>query len=101
MLVVTVLHLVVTVLHYMFSAYMAIFRCVRYFCFHIPEGICFVVFVAFSCMWLHYARFHLWGRLNMRYYYLLLFMLFFVLLYTCFLLTYVFADIFIRYVNFV
>jgi hypothetical protein len=32
----TVFHLVVTVLHYM-----AIFRCVEYFYFHIPEGIIF------------------------------------------------------------
>jgi hypothetical protein len=28
------------------SAYMAIFRCVGCFYFHIPEGICFAAFVA-------------------------------------------------------
>jgi hypothetical protein len=27
--------------------------------YYIPEGICFAAFVAFSCTWLHYARFHL------------------------------------------
>jgi hypothetical protein len=26
--------------------------------FYIPEGICFAPFVAFSCTWLYYARFH-------------------------------------------
>jgi hypothetical protein len=45
------------------------------FYFYIPEGICFAVFVAFSCTWLYLARFHLWGGLNMTYYYLLLLML--------------------------
>jgi hypothetical protein len=29
------------------------------FYFYIPEGICFAAFVALSCTWLHYARFHL------------------------------------------
>jgi hypothetical protein len=29
------------------------------FYFYIPEGICFTAFVALSCTWLHYARFHL------------------------------------------
>jgi hypothetical protein len=26
--------------------------------FRIPEGICFA---GFTCTWLHFARFHLWG----------------------------------------
>jgi hypothetical protein len=50
------------------SAYMAIFMCVGCFYFRIPEGICFVVF---TCTWLHFARFHLWGWLHIRYYLLL------------------------------
>jgi hypothetical protein len=29
------------------------------FYFYIPEGICFAAFVAFSCTWLHFARFQL------------------------------------------
>jgi hypothetical protein len=29
------------------------------FYFYIPEEICFAVFVAFSCTWLYFARFHL------------------------------------------
>jgi hypothetical protein len=29
------------------------------FYFYIPEGICFAAFIALSCTWLHYARFHL------------------------------------------
>jgi hypothetical protein len=45
------------------SAYMAIFRCVGYFYFHIAEGICFAGFCLF-CTWSHFARFHLWGGLN-------------------------------------
>jgi hypothetical protein len=34
---------------------MAIFKCVGYFYFHIPEGICFT---GFFCMWSHFKRFH-------------------------------------------
>jgi hypothetical protein len=41
------------------------------FYFYIPEGICFAVFVEFSCTWLYFAHFYLWGGLNMMYYYLL------------------------------
>jgi hypothetical protein len=51
------------------SAYMAIFRRVGCFYFHIPEGICFA---GFTCTWLPFARFHLWGGLNMRYYFLIM-----------------------------
>jgi hypothetical protein len=29
------------------------------FYFYIPEGICLAAFVALSCTWLQYARFHL------------------------------------------
>jgi hypothetical protein len=65
------------------SAYMAIFKCVGCFYFHIPERICFA---GFTCMRLPFARFHLWGGLNMRYYfdimgyYHLLLLCYFVLL---------------------
>jgi hypothetical protein len=80
MLVITVLHLVSSfTLHV--SAYMAIIKCVGCFYFHIPEGICFA---GFTCTWLHFARFHLWGGLYMRYYYLLL------LCYFCTVIVYMF-----------
>jgi hypothetical protein len=40
-------------------AYMAIFRCVVYFYFHMSEGICIAGFFAFFLTWSHSARFHL------------------------------------------
>jgi hypothetical protein len=52
-----VLRLVVAVLHYMFPPTCHLQVCM--FHFYIPEGICFAAFVAFSCTWLYYARFHL------------------------------------------
>jgi hypothetical protein len=55
---------------------MAILKCVGYFYFHIPEGICFAGFLPFLARGYTLHVLHLWGGLNMRYYYLLLFMLF-------------------------
>jgi hypothetical protein len=85
----TVLHLVVAVLHYMFRLHGHLLVCVMFY-FYIPERICFAVFVAFSFMWLYYARFHLWGGLNMMYYYLLLLMLLF-----CSVIVYIYIYIYL------
>jgi hypothetical protein len=43
------------------SACMAIFKCVVYFCFYMPEGICFIgfFFFAFFFTWSNSERFHL------------------------------------------
>jgi hypothetical protein len=54
----TVLHLVFADLHYIFRPTWpssGVYDVLLY----IPEGMCFAVFVAFSCTWLHCARFHL------------------------------------------
>jgi hypothetical protein len=53
----TVLHLV-PLFTLNVSAYMAIFKCVGFFYFDIHEGICFA---GFTCTWLRFAGFHLWG----------------------------------------
>jgi hypothetical protein len=60
------------------SAYMAIFRRVIYFYFHMFEGICFAVFffLPFFLTWSHSTRFHLWGWVKYEVL-LLLFMQFF------------------------
>jgi hypothetical protein len=54
------------------SAYMAIFRCVAYFIsICLKESASLVFFLPFFLTWSHSTRFHLWGGLNMRYYYLI------------------------------
>jgi hypothetical protein len=83
----TVLHLVGAVFQYIFRPTWPSSG-VGCFYFHIPEGVCFA---GFTCTWLPFARFHLWGGLNMRYYfdimgyYYLLLLCYVVLLwYVCF-----------------
>jgi hypothetical protein len=61
---------------------MAAFRCVGCLYFHIPEGICFA---GFTCMWFRFARFHLWGGINMGYYYLCYFCTVIVCVFFCLL----------------
>jgi hypothetical protein len=72
----------------------------RIFYFHMLEGFSFAAFfgsLPLFFTWLHSARFHLWGGLNTRYYYLP-FVLFLVLLYVCFYLLLFFLFSFIIFV---
>jgi hypothetical protein len=67
----------------------------RIFYFHMLERFCFAVFSTFFFFtWSHSACFHLWGGLNMRYYYLL-FMLFWYCYMCVFLLVFCSCAVFL------
>jgi hypothetical protein len=73
------------------SAYKANFKCVGYSYFHIRVGICFAGFFSFFfCTRLHSVRFHLWGGLNMRYYFCTVVYIFFT--YLCFSVLFLFVN---------
>jgi hypothetical protein len=81
------------------SAYIAIFRCLGYFYFHMYEEICFAAFffLPFFSSWSHSARFRLWSGLNMKYYYLC----YFWYCYICVFFTYFCFSVLFSFVNFI
>jgi hypothetical protein len=88
-----VLRLVVAVLHYMFRPTWPSSRVYDVLLLYSWRNLLRWGF--FSCTWLHYARFHLWGGLNMRYYYYYLCYFFCsVIVYICFYLLVFFCCVF-------